>query len=366
MTMSRRKALTLIGGGTVFAAGTTVAGFLGTRTPHKALAPWEMAGSYKDIRKWALSYALLAPNAHNRQPWLIGLEGDDKVILWRDKDRELPETDPFQRQLVISLGCFLEQMRIAAAKRNTAVNLDIYPNGEDGPVAIATFEGTTQPDSLFAAIIDRRSCKEPYENRAIESTLVQRLANYAQIHTDSEMVSKIKDITLQAWHIEAHHPPTYQESVDLMRIGKSEINANPDGIGLGGPFLETLMLAGILTREGQQKMEGSGFEHGVDFYNERLINTHSYAVITTTGNTRHDQIDAGRRWIRLNLATTLLGLAVHPVSQALQEFPEMAEPYKNIHDILVKGDETVQMLGRLGYGSKTQPTPRWPLENRLI
>ena len=34
-----------------------------------------------------------------------------------------------------------------------------------------------------------------------------------------------------------------------MRIGKAEINANPDGIDLGGAFLEALSAAGLLTRE---------------------------------------------------------------------------------------------------------------------
>ena len=115
--VSRRKTLALIGGGTVLAAaGAAAVGFVTTRTPRTALAPWEKAGGYADLRKWALSYAILAPSAHNRQPWLIALAGDDKVILWRDRSRDLPQTDPFHRQLVISLGCFLEQMKIAAAE----------------------------------------------------------------------------------------------------------------------------------------------------------------------------------------------------------------------------------------------------------
>ena len=42
---------------------------------------------------------------------------------------------------------------------------------------------------------------------------------------------------------------TWQESVDLMRIGKFEIDANPDGISIGGPFLEVLAMAGQLSRE---------------------------------------------------------------------------------------------------------------------
>jgi hypothetical protein len=83
------------------------------------------------------------------------------------------------------------------------------------------------------------------------------------------------------------------------------------------------------------------------------------------GNTRLDQIDAGRRWLRLNLATTGLGLSLHPVSQALQEFPEMVEVRSRAHVILAEPGQTVQMLGRLGYGPKTPRTPRWPLETRI-
>ena len=97
-----------------------------------------------------------------------------------------------------------------------------------------------------------------------------------------------------------------------------------------------------------------------------LDTTPAFAVIRTQENTREDQIAAGRRWLRLNLTTTSLGMALHPVSQCLQEYPEMAEHYAAAHDMLAKPGETVQMLGRLGYGPDTPFTPRWPLETRLL
>ncbi|MEO0914391.1 MAG: twin-arginine translocation pathway signal protein, partial [Pseudomonadota bacterium] len=317
MTLSRRKALTLIGGGTILAAGTAAGGFLTTRTPHKALAPWEAAGTYADPRKWALSYALLAPNAHNRQPWAIALEGEDTITLWRDEERALPETDPFHRQLTISLGCFLELMVLAAAERGLGTELTLYPEGAEGPVAIAKLSGTATPDPLFAAALDRRSCKEPFEDRPIPPAIAQSLAAHAEIHTDPAMVDTLKALTWAAWLTEMRTDPALKESVDLMRFGKAEINANPDGIDLGGPFLESLILAGVLSREGQMDRESAGFQQGVAIYEEMLHATPAYASITTPGNTRAEQIGAGRQWLRLNLATTLQGLALHPVSQAL-------------------------------------------------
>jgi hypothetical protein len=56
---------------------------------------------------------------------------------------------------------------------------------------------------------------------------------------------------------------------------------------------------------------------------------------------------------------------VRPVSQVLQEYPEMAAPYAAIHDAYAPDGGTVQMLGLLGYASVTQRTPRWPLETRI-
>ncbi|MBT6524728.1 MAG: hypothetical protein HOL57_01960 [Marinovum sp.] len=65
------------------------------------------------------------------------MAGDDTVTLWRDRSRDLPQTDPFHRQLVISLGCFWEQMKIATAEKHIGVRFTLYPAGEDGPVAVA-------------------------------------------------------------------------------------------------------------------------------------------------------------------------------------------------------------------------------------
>ena len=62
------------------------------------------AGEYADPRMRALSYGILAPNPHNRQPWLVDLTTPDRVVVWRDKAKNLPETDPFDRQLTIGMG----------------------------------------------------------------------------------------------------------------------------------------------------------------------------------------------------------------------------------------------------------------------
>ncbi|MEZ5791708.1 MAG: hypothetical protein R3D34_13315 [Nitratireductor sp.] len=43
----------------------------------------------------------------------------------------------------------------------------------------------------------------------------------------------------------------------------------------------------------------------------------------------------------------------------------MAKHYQAIHTLLAKPGETIQMLGRLGYGPQIPPSPRWPLEKKI-
>ena len=362
---TRRKTLALIGGGVIAAATAASAGFLATRTPRRAHAPWAAAGAYADPRKSALSFALLAPNPHNRQPWLAELSGSDTVILHRDKTLNLPHTDPFDRQLTIGMGCFLELMVIAAAETGHAVDLTLFPDGETGPVARAVFRPGAAPDPLFSHVMDRRSCKEPFADQPVSQDQADALAAFAEIHTDATTVADLKALTWEAWQIEAETPRTWKESVDLLRIGKAEINANPDGIDLSGPMFDTLGPLGIINRADLMSTDSTGFRQTVASYKDMLDATPAYAVLRSDGNTREDQIIAGRRWLRLNLATTALGLALHPVSQALQEYPEMAGPYARAHALLAEPGQTVQMLGRLGHGPMTPVTPRWPLEAKL-
>lgn len=130
MTLSRRKFLAIVGGGSVVAAGGAL-GHAVTRAPQAAALPWQMAGSYADPRMRALSWALLAPNPHNRQPWLADLGTEGAVTLFADTGRLLPHTDPYSRQITIGLGCFLEILRMAAAEEGWRTELALFPDGED-------------------------------------------------------------------------------------------------------------------------------------------------------------------------------------------------------------------------------------------
>ena len=378
--MHRRKFLALSGGGIILAATATL-GSIASRTPAAALAPWDRAGQmYEEPRMRALSYAILAPNPHNRQPWLVDLSRPGQVVLRVDTDRLLPDTDPFNRQITVGLGCFLELLVMAAAQDGFAVDLEVFPQGaddlalDDRPVAIATFRaGAAMPDPLFAHVMTRRSNKDPFDtNRPVAPETIAQIAS-AAIHgsrvtgdASEPSIAMLRQLTTDAMIVEIDTPHTFQESVDLFRIGKAEVEANPDGIDFSGPLFETLGTFGLMTREAMADPTTSMFAQGKAAVLANTQTAMGHLWQATRGNSRADQIIAGRDWLRLNLAATAAGVDMQPLSQALQEFPEMALHYSAAHALLAQDGETLQMLCRLGYGPTIAPSPRLPLEAKLI
>lgn len=381
MNISRRKILGIIGGGTIFAATAGIGGFLATRTPHKAREPWDLAGGYVEPRRRALSYAILSPNPHNRQPWMVDLDEPDKIILYADMDRLLPHTDPYNRQITIGLGCFLELLRMAAAEDGYEVTVEAFPDGfdqqklDERPIAIIKFNqnGEVKKDPLFAHVLNRQSLKQPFDlNRDVPDDILQKLNGLEQggVHIDStnapESILELRQLTREAMAKEIATQRTHKESVDLFRIGKAEINANPDGISLGGPMIDGLAAIGAFSREASLEVGSTVYQQGINVVMANADTAMGYVWLVTDANSRIDQLNVGRDWMRTHLTLTANGVATQPLSQALQEYPEMAETFAQIHRLLNAEGKVVQMLARLGYAEAVAQSPRWPLEAKIL
>lgn len=272
-------------------------------------------------------------------------------------------------------------MVLAAAEDGYRVDLALFPEGESAagldqrPVARARFvaDRTVRPDPLFARVLDRRSLKDPYDLARPVAPATLAALHAAGRHglaigssAEAGHVARLRDLTGRAMVIELDTPRTYKESVDLMRLGKGEIEANPDGIDFGGPLFDSLALLGLFTREAALDPGSAVFRQGKDVVLANTSTAMAHIWLTSAANGRQDQIAAGRDWVRVNLAATAAGLGLQPLSQALQEFPEMAQCYQEAHQLLAPEGGTVQMLARLGYAASVAPSPRWPLEAKII
>lgn len=374
MTVGRRMVMAGAGATTLALVGGAGVWRVMKR-PMTASRPWVLdAVPPADVRLDAFRHAILAPNPHNRQPWIIRLEGKGGATLSCDLAKRLPDTDPFDRQITIGFGTFIEIARIAAAERGVRMEVQPFPDGEPAPrldgraIAHLRFveDANVAKDTLFAVILKRRTNREIYEPmRSLSAGLAAKIAEGPH-SIDAALTAAVKAITVAAMTVEITTPRTFGESIRLMRIGADEIDANPDGLALAGPMMEALRMVGAIDKTAISDPSTTAFKTGLEKQQAICGSIPALLWIVTPSNTRLDQLEAGRLYVRANLRAAAQGVAMHPLSQALQEYPEMQVKFAQINEALdVQRGARLQMLSRMGFAASPDPSPRWPLETHF-
>jgi len=383
--MKRRAFIQLAGGGMVVAAVPGLSG-CSTAIPPEAVAAWQGPPAGAEVREWILAHAILAPHSHNLQSWLVDLRTPEQITLYCDPQRLLPETDPQSRQIMMSHGTFLELLDMAAREKGLRAEIELFPEGvfaadriDRRPVARVRLiaDANVKRDPLFAQVFRRRTNREAYADRAVSPDATAGITGAAQGHPvrtgfvgrdQPVQLAKHRAIAAEAWRIELTTPRTLLESYKVLRVGPDEIATHRDGISLMAPLPRLLAAVGLFDRSKASAADDAAITGQIRDFNAKLETTPAFFWMVTEGNERSTQVQAGRAWVRAQLAATQHGLAMQPISQALQEYPEMAGPYGEIHRLLdaPAPRHTVQMWARLGYAPAVGPAPRRGLKAHIL
>ena len=375
---TRRSVLELLASG-----GAT--GLLTGCAPKSDIDPigaWRNPGAGEsDPRRWALAHAILAPNPHNRQPWLVDLPGTDEIIFYADTARMLPATDPPNRQITVGCGAFLELLDLAARERGLRTEMALWPEGEPQPVLdqrpIARIrlvpDTSVKPDPLFRHILKRQTNRVAYDlaqppgaaDLAQVTSVAPAPLTAGTISATSDVARAI-DIGARGFALEMKTPKTSLESANLTRIGAAEIARHRDGIALQGAFIEGMAAIGLLSRNAMADPNSFATKSAIDMFGKTIKATPAFVWIKGPDNSRATQIAAGRAYARLNLTATALGLSIQPWSMTLQEFPEMAGLYQETQTALgATPDAPLQMLARIGRANPGPMSPRRGLTEHI-
>lgn len=138
--------------------------------------------------EFLLRYAVLAPSGHNTQPWAFTIVPEG-IEVFADYTRRLPHLDPDDRELLMSVGAAIMNLRVAAAHFGFESTVLYHRSAcQTSPVALVSFKESCDPDlslrRLFPAILHRRTNRRPFDGEPINPDALSALCDLADDHPE--------------------------------------------------------------------------------------------------------------------------------------------------------------------------------------
>lgn len=351
-------------------------------TARQAWNPKEMTAKYDDDRLKVLCYAILAPNPHNTQAWKIHLEKTNEVHLYVDPDHLLQMTDPTIRQIHMGQGTFLEVLSIAAKQFGYQPKIELFPKGidpiekmEKSPVAKITLNKMNiTTDELFDQIPVRVTNRRSYTGPPLTRDELSQLESSYDTEkypivfiTDEEKINRMTELMTEAMKVETYLDRTHKETVEMLRFNDDEVIKYRDGFNfenLGITGFRKFFMELITSRD---KAFGDFFRRNtVNAFRKMAHTANAIGLIFSKENSRNEHVEVGRRYTRVHLTATKLGLSMHPMMQVTQEYEELAEIRKEFLDAIKPYEGILQMVFRIGHAKPTPHSARRKLESFLF
>jgi len=317
-----------------------------------------------------LGFSALASSAHNSQPWRVRQVSTHELLLLRDRTRRLPAVDPNDRELVLSLGSFLENLAQASGALGYACDLVPIDGAGDEMATIRLADASPDPDAkgALARITRRRILRSGYRDRAIAPAHVRAMLAAAGNATfcarGSRECSLLRDGTIEANRLQAARDDAQRELASWIRWRADDVRTRRDG--LTAESMEIGGVAGWWVRHrytAASVMTPAFRTRGVQNATRQASAGGGWIVVASGDSSRAALLDAGRRYERLLLSLRDLGLAAHPMTQMLEE-PATRAGLESSLGV----SATIQFLLRVGYVDN-YPEPvsvRRPVEWFLI
>lgn len=298
--------------------------------------------------EYVVGSAVMAPSILNCQPWRFHAH-DDVIEVHVDRDRAPSALDPQGREVLISVGAALLNLRLALLSIGRSPHLHLLPVADGGTLMaqlhIGGPSGLGKDElALFEAIPLRRSSRVPFEDRLVPfedylhlQEAAQHEGTYLDLITGSRRL-EVVDLLHEASMVERADPEVLAD-IRRWTVDRPADSGIPDA--LLGPRPSD---PAALVRDFGAGREIAGRAHA-EFGSPELL-----AVLLTAADGPSDWLRAGMGLQRVLLTATARGVAVGFLSQA-SELPDLRLLLRDPRSAA----RCAQTVIRLGY--ETTPLP---------
>ena len=310
--------------------------------------------------RWAVEQAAMAPSIHNTQPWRFRVVGGT-FELYADTSRVLSACDPDGRELVVSCGAALLNLRLALRKIGFDARVTLLPEPAEPRllarvVAIEAQPASPQERKAYAALLARRSHRGGFEERPLPPALLVALQR-AATDEGAELVY-VHDLGQRRRVLElARRAEAAMSGDERVRAEIAEWTPPPgsrrrDGVPATAYEAEP--------RHDDDDLPARDFDQGRGQGSLRPtapVPAGVVAVLATVGDLQRDWLMAGQALERVlvTAAEQHVFAAVH--SQLAEVSPLRNELRREFYDTGYP-----QLLLRLGFAPPAPPTPRRPVD----
>jgi hypothetical protein len=358
--MDRRKFISIAGGTTIVVGATTYLLSDKSNLVRADLKPIDDHNTtLKPDEKEILFLASLAPSGHNTQPWFVQSLEPYHWIIGNDKNKWLPAVDPTQRETILSIGAFIQNLEYAASAFGYICdwNLLATTNQDDRVMEVKLIKEASKNAFDVEKIKNRRTVRSNFLSDVLKKADLEYLINSepAFIHylpATSKESQFINAQTIAANRLQAYRDLAQQELADWIRFSTQDAEKNRDGLTTAGMEIEGI--SGWVVRNSYNKnsvMQQDFRERGIDQIKKEVSESAGWILITSKDNSVATLLETGRRMQRLFLKVRERNIAIHPMTQILEE-PSTRRTLNQLIGI----SENIQFILRVGY-VKDYPPP---------
>lgn len=301
-----------------------------------------------------LHHASLAPSGHNSQPWIVRVAGPDQWIIEADPNRRLPGVDPQNREAMLSLGAFTENLVLTAGALGFRADATVIAGSsfDREVIKIDLHQETPSPYPL-ERITRRMTVKHGYLAREISSHDVEILAKpfdgrLFYFPNETPHAECIREGAIEHFRKQTYRKDAQAESIKWFRLSDEAAEKHRDGLTVQG--MEIQGFKGWYVShfvKPEDFLKPSFLEQSVDHTARLARQGGGWMVITSQGNTVADLIDTGRKFERMALTARENMIAIHPMTQFLEEKEGLGQIMAH-H----RADMHPQFILRVGYLDK--------------